>query len=45
MDAEPRLDERLERGEAPGRSGKGPLAQACEALLSDLLPSARARAA
>jgi secretion/DNA translocation related CpaE-like protein len=45
MDAEPRLDERLERGEAPGRSGRGPLAQACESLLSDLLPSARGTAA
>jgi secretion/DNA translocation related CpaE-like protein len=45
MDAEPRLDELLERGEAPGRSGRGPLAHACESLLSDLLPSARDRAA
>ncbi|MGH8825622.1 MAG: septum site-determining protein Ssd [Jiangellaceae bacterium] len=45
MDAEPRLDELLERGEAPGRSGKGPLARACERLLADLLPSMRVRAA
>lgn len=45
MDAERRLDEMLELGEAPGRSGKGHLARACVALLSDLVPSTRVRAA
>ncbi|HJU98391.1 MAG TPA: septum site-determining protein Ssd [Jiangellaceae bacterium] len=45
MDAERRLDDLLERGEAPGRSGKGPLARACEVLLADLVPSAPVRAA
>ncbi len=45
MEAEPRLDELLERGEAPGRSGRGPLAHACELLLAELLPATRVRAA
>ncbi|HEU0213933.1 MAG TPA: septum site-determining protein Ssd [Jiangellaceae bacterium] len=45
MDAERRLDDLLERGEAPGRSGKGPLARACEVLLADVVPSAPVRAA
>jgi secretion/DNA translocation related CpaE-like protein len=38
MEPEPRLDERLERGEPPGRSARGPLAQACSRLLDDLAP-------
>ena len=34
--AEPRLDRMLERGEAPARRGKGPLAALCRTVLSDL---------
>lgn len=45
MDPEPRLDEALERGEPPGRSGRGPLAAACSRLLDDLLPGSQVRAA
>lgn len=37
--AEPGLDLALERGEAPGRTARSPLAVACEVLLGDLLGS------
>ncbi|WP_020577099.1 septum site-determining protein Ssd [Actinopolymorpha alba] len=41
--AEPRLDLMLERGQAPARHGKGPLAAFCRSLLTDLgvLPADR----
>jgi secretion/DNA translocation related CpaE-like protein len=42
MDPEPRLREALERGEPPGRSGRGPLAEACGRLLDELIPRTRA---
>lgn len=45
MDPEPRLDDALERGEPPGRSGRGPLAEACWLLLDELLPLSQVRAA
>jgi secretion/DNA translocation related CpaE-like protein len=45
MEPEPRLDEALERGEPPGRSGRGPLAAACARLLDDLSPASGSRAA
>jgi secretion/DNA translocation related CpaE-like protein len=37
MNSEPRLHERLERGEPPCRNGRGEIADACEQLLDDLL--------
>jgi secretion/DNA translocation related CpaE-like protein len=37
MDGEARLPERVERGEAPCRSGRGPLADACADVLDDLM--------
>jgi secretion/DNA translocation related CpaE-like protein len=37
MNSEPRLHERLERGEPPCRNGRGKIADACEQLLDDLL--------
>jgi secretion/DNA translocation related CpaE-like protein len=37
MNSEARLDDRLERGEPPGRNGRGPIAAACEQVLDDLL--------
>ncbi|MGH8776075.1 MAG: septum site-determining protein Ssd [Jiangellaceae bacterium] len=45
MDPEPRLDDALERGEPPGRAGRGPLARACVSLLDDLVPHREARVA
>jgi secretion/DNA translocation related CpaE-like protein len=45
MDAETGLDERLERGEPPGRTGRGPLARACEELLDDLVSQTQVWAA
>lgn len=36
LPAEPGLDEALERGEPPGRSGKSPLTSFCQDLLADL---------
>jgi secretion/DNA translocation related CpaE-like protein len=36
---EPGLELALERGEPPGRRGRGPLAVLCDRLLSDLLPA------
>jgi secretion/DNA translocation related CpaE-like protein len=41
LKAEPGLDLALERGEAPGRRGRGPLATVCGRLLVELLPSVR----
>lgn len=43
--AEPRLDRVLERGEPPGRSARGPLAQLCGQLLDRVVPDASRRAA
>jgi secretion/DNA translocation related CpaE-like protein len=37
MNSEPRLHERLERGEPPGRNGRGAVADACCQVLDDLL--------
>lgn len=37
MDSELGLTERLERGEPPGRTGRGPIADACGQVLNDLL--------
>lgn len=45
MAAEPRLAEQLDRGRPPGSDAKGPLAVACSALLDDILPGHRTRAA
>jgi len=42
---EPGLDAALERGEPPGRKQRSPLGVLCDALLSDLLPDVRGRAA
>ena len=36
--AEPGLDGALERGEPPGRRGRGPLAALCQRLVAELLP-------
>jgi secretion/DNA translocation related CpaE-like protein len=38
---EPGLELALERGEAPGHRGRGPLAELCGRLLEDLLPAQR----
>jgi len=43
--AEPGLDLALERGEAPARRGRGPLAVACGRLLDELLLPAHGRSA
>ena len=43
--AEPGLDVALERGEAPGRRGRGPLSVLCSRLVEDLLPPVLDRAA
>jgi secretion/DNA translocation related CpaE-like protein len=43
--AEPGLDLALERGEAPARRGRSPLAQICGRLLDELLPPVGRRAA
>ncbi|MCW2777585.1 MAG: hypothetical protein JWN17_1310 [Frankiales bacterium] len=43
--SEPGLDRALERGEAPGSRGKGPLAQLSARLLDELLPPALRQAA
>lgn len=40
--AEPGLELALERGEPPGRRPRSPLAALCEAVIADLLPTARA---
>lgn len=45
MRAEPRLAEALERGEPPGRRGRGPIAVLCERLLDDLVPPPGRRSA
>lgn len=45
LDSEPGLVAALERGEPPARSGRGPLAQACERLLDELTAGAEAGAA
>jgi secretion/DNA translocation related CpaE-like protein len=37
MGSEARVHERLERGDPPGRTGRGPIADACEEILDDLL--------
>lgn len=42
LPAEPRLAERLDRGEAPGLDPKGPLAEGCGRLLDGLLGEYRA---
>ena len=42
--AEPGLDADLERGEAPARRGRGPLADLCAGLLEELAPPARSAA-
>jgi len=42
---EPGLDAALERGEPPGRKQRSPLGVLCDALLSELLPDVRGRAA
>lgn len=39
LKAEPGLDVALERGEPPGRRGRGPLSAGCERLLGELLPA------
>ena len=36
--AEPGIDSALERGEPPGRRGRGPLAALCQRLVDELLP-------
>ena len=36
MDTEAHLDRSLERGDPPARTGRGPLAEACDELLDDL---------
>ncbi len=41
MDAEPRLDEDLDHGLAPGERGRGPLAGFCRGFLGDWLVEAR----
>lgn len=43
--AEPGLVAALERGEPPGRSGRGPLASMCDRILADLDRGERTRAA
>jgi Flp pilus assembly CpaE family ATPase len=39
LPAEPGLAEALDRGDLPARSGRGPLARACRALLDELVPA------
>jgi secretion/DNA translocation related CpaE-like protein len=36
LDPEPGIDRALERGDPPGRAGRGPLAALCDALVADL---------
>jgi secretion/DNA translocation related CpaE-like protein len=42
LSPEPGLDLALERGEPPGRRGRGPLSALCEAVIDELLPSQQA---
>ena len=44
LDAEPGLAQATDRGDPPARSGKGPLAEACRALLTRLQLQARSAA-
>ena len=45
MESEPHLDDRLDRGEPPARTGRGTIATTCDEVLDDLVSATRVWAA